>query len=336
MIPPRENPHLIGHAAAEATILSAIASGRLPHAWLLLGAKGIGKATLAFRFARYLLANPQPHDAGPSLFGGAEPASADPVPASLALAPEHPVFRRTVSGGHTDLMVLDEASATGRTSQIPVEAVRGLAPFLHQTAGEGGRRVVVVDALDEINTSGANSLLKLLEEPPAGAVLILVAHSLARVLPTIRSRCRLLRLPPLTAADVETVLQQQSPDLPPEDLAEAARLSQGSPGQALALLEDDGLAIHQALAAFWQQPGRARPEALTALASLGGQDAAHFHHFTTAFSAGLVHAARVSGGGPAWDALWTDTVHLCERTEAVYLDRRQVALNRLTTAAKLG
>lgn len=334
MIPPRENPSLIGHAAAEAAILSALASGRLPHAWLLLGPKGIGKATLAFRFARHLLANPEAADTGPGLFGETEPAAAPAT--SLALDPDHPVFRRTVSGGHTDLMVLDEASATGRTSQIPVEAVRGLAPFLHQTAGEGGRRVVIVDALDEINTSGANSLLKLLEEPPAGAVLILVAHSLARVLPTIRSRCRLLRMPPLAAADVETVLQQQAPDLPPEDLAAAASLSQGSPGQALALLEDDGLAIHQGVAAFWQQRNRARPEALTALATLGGQDAAHFHHFTTAFSAGLVHAARVSGGGPAWDALWTDTVHLCERTEAVYLDRRQVALNRLTAAAKLG
>lgn len=333
MIPPRENPSLIGHAAAEATILLALANGRLPHAWLLLGPKGVGKATLAFRFARHLLATPDSASDGPSLFGNTGSA---PELTSLALDPEHPVFRRTVSGGHTDLTVLDESSATGRTSQIPVEAVRGLGAFLHQTAGEGGRRVVIVDALDEINTAGANSLLKLLEEPPAGAVLILVAHSLARILPTIRSRCRLLRMPQISAEDVHAVLQQQAPDLAPEDLAQAASLSQGSPGQALALLEDDGLAIHQAVAAFWQQHSRAKPEALTALASLGGQDAGHFRHFTTAFSTGLVNAARYDGGGPTWDTLWADTVHLCERAEAVYLDRRQVALNRLTAAAKLG
>lgn len=334
MIPPRENPNLTGHEAAETAILNAITSGRLPHAWLLLGPKGVGKATLAFRFARYLLANPEAGtDEGPGLFGEAAPA--EPA-ASLHLDPAHPVFRRTVSGGHTDLLVLDESSATGRTSQIPVEAVRGLSPFLHQTAGEGGRRIVVVDALDEINPSGANALLKLLEEPPAGAVLILVAHSLARVLPTIRSRCRLLRMPPLSPADVQTVLEQQATEAAAGDLAQAAAFSQGSPGQALALLDDDGLAIHQAMTAFWQQPSRTRPDALTALAGLGGQDAAHFQHFVTAFSAGLAQAARASGGGPAWDTLWTDTVHLCERTEAVYLDRRQVALNRLTAAAKLG
>ncbi len=333
MIPPRENPHLIGHEEAEAAILAALASGRLPHAWLLLGPKGIGKATLAFRFARHLLANPDSADEGPGLFGDAEPAAA---PSSLVLDPDHPVFRRTVSGGHTDLMVLDESSATGRTSQIPVEAVCGLGPFLHQTAGEGGRRVVIVDALDEINTAGANSLLKLLEEPPAGAVLILVAHALARVLLTIRSRCRLLRMAPLTDVGVQAVLHQQASEQDADDLARAAALSQGSPGEALALLEDDGLAIHQGVAAFWQQRSRAAPEALTALAQLGGQDAEHFHHFTTAFSAGLVAAARADGGGPAWDTLWADTVHLCERAEAVYLDRRQVVLNRLTAAAKLG
>lgn len=335
MIPPRENPHLTGHQVAEGAILAALASGRLPHAWLLLGPRGVGKATLAFRFARYLLANPDAAaDEGPGLFGDAAPA--DPSAASLYLDPDHPVFRRTVSGGHTDLLVLDESSATGRTSQIPVEAVRGLSPFLHQTAGEGGRRIVVIDALDEINTAGANALLKLLEEPPAGAVLILVAHSLARVLPTIRSRCRLLRMPPLSPADVQAVLEQQAPDAAPDDLAQAAALSEGSPGRALALLEDDGLAIFQAMEAFWRQSAGIQPDALTALAGLGGQDAAHFQHFVSAFTAGLVRAAQAAGGGPAWDTLWQDTVHLCERTEAVYLDRRQVALNRLTAAAKLG
>ncbi len=333
MMPPRENPHLIGHEVAEQAILMAIAGGRLPHAWLLLGPKGIGKATLAFRLARYLLAHPAAADDGAALFGDAAPAKR---PSSLFLDTEHPVFRRTVSGGHTDLLVLDEASATGRTSQIPVEAVRTLGAFLHQTAGEGGRRIVIVDALDEINPAGANSLLKLLEEPPAGAVLILVAHSLARVLPTIRSRCRLLRLAPLAESDVQTVLQQQAPDASPEDLGEAAGHAHGSPGHALALMQDDGLAIHQGITTFWTQRRRANPVSLSALASLSGQDAAHFHHFANAFAAGLVEAARAAGGGPEWDALWADTLHLCERTEAVYLDRRQVALNRLTAAAKLG
>jgi DNA polymerase-3 subunit delta' len=338
MLTARHNPSLIGHTEAEATLLAAVASGRLPHAWLLLGPKGIGKATLAFRFARYLLSGlgeAVKAEAGPSLFGDDEPAAAAP-PQSLALDPDHPIFRRIAAKGHADLMVLDADLATGRSTVIPADAIRTLGPFLHQTAGEGGRRVVIVDALDELNPTGANALLKLVEEPPAGAVLILVAHSMARVLPTIRSRCRTLRLAPLTTADVEAVLAEQAPTEDPAARAQAAHLAEGSPGRALALLDGDGIAIHQAMQQFWQAPARVHAEAMAALAQMAGQDQVRFGHFSEAFCRHLVNAARTNGGGPAWDALWSDTLHLLDRTEAVYLDRRQVALNRLTAAAKLG
>lgn len=336
MLTPRHNPSLHGHGAAEAALLAAVTSGRLPHAWLFNGPRGIGKATLAFRFARFLLsesAGPAAAADGPGLFGEADAPSA---PGSLEIAPDHPVFRRVAAKGHADLLVLDADSATGRTAQIPADAVRGLGPFLHQTAGEGGRRVVIVDALDEVNSTGANALLKLVEEPPPGAVLLLVAHSMARVLPTIRSRCRLLRLAPLTVAEVETVLAEQCPTEEPEALAAAAALAEGSPGRALALLGSDGIAIHQALARFWQAPARVSGEAASALAAMAGQDAGRFAHFAEGYCRHLVNAARAAGGGPAWDALWSDTLHLFDRTEAVYLDRRQVALNRLAAAAKVG
>jgi len=335
MLTPRQNPSLVGHTVAEAALLAAASSGRLPHAWLFTGPKGVGKATLAFRFARFLLSGGADVavDTGPSLFGEAEAPTA---PVSLAVAPDDPVFRRVAAKGHADLLALDADSATGRSSQIPADAVRGLGPFLHQTAGEGGRRVVIVDALDELNPSGANALLKLVEEPPQGAVLLLVAHSMARVLPTIRSRCRLLRLTPMSAAEVEAVLAEQCPTEEPQALAAAAALAEGSPGRAVALLESDGIAIHQALSQFWQAPSRVSAEASAALAGMAGQDAGRFAHFAEGYCRHLVNAARESGGGPAWDALWADTLHLFDRTEAVYLDRRQVVLNRLTAAAKVG
>ena len=334
MLTPRENPNLVGHAAAEAVLHAAVASGRLPHAWLLAGPKGVGKATLAFRFARFLLSGDAlSADGEGGLFGDAEPPSAS---ASLAIPPDHPVFRRIAARGHADLLALDADSATGRSSQIPADAVRGLGPFLHQTAGEGGRRVVIVDALDELNPTGANALLKLVEEPPAGAVLLLVAHSTGRVLPTIRSRCRLLRLAPLSVADVRSVLAEQCPTEEAQALTAAAELSEGRPGQALALLQSDGIAIHEALARFWQSPARTSSEAVAALAGMAGQDAGRFAHFAEGYCRQLVNAARAAGGGPGWDALWSDTLHMFDRTEAVYLDRRQVALNRLAAAAKVG
>ena len=336
MLTPRFNPSLIGHEEAEATLLAAVASGRLPHAWLLLGPKGVGKATLAFRFARYLLAtgSDAPDDSGPSLFGDAETPAA--APASLALDVSHPTFQRIAAKGHVDLLVLDADSATGRSSQIPADAVRQLGPFLHQTAGEGGRQVVIVDSLDELNPTGANALLKLLEEPPTGTVLILVAHSLARVLPTIRSRCRPLRLAPLSHAEVEAVLAEQAPEEDAAARADAAALADGSPGRAVALLQGDGIAIHRAMQQFWQARNQMGADALAAMAQVAGQDAERFSHFIEAFCRQLVTAAQRQGGGPTWDELWADTLHLFDRTEAVYLDRRQVALNRLTAAAKLG
>lgn len=335
MLTARENPSLIGHAAAEATLTAAVASGRLPHAWLITGPKGIGKATLAFRFARFLLSSAAPVAAadGPGLFGEVEVPT---TPTSLYMPPDHPVFRRIAAKGHADLLVLNADNATGRTSQIPAEAARSIAPFLHQTAGEGGRRVVIVDALDELNAAGANALLKLVEEPPPQAVLLLIAHGMGRVLPTIRSRCRLLRLAPLGDAEVRAVLAEQLPDEDPQALSDAAALAEGSPGRAVAMLESDGIAIHQGLARFWQAPQRAPADAVAALATLAGQDAAHFAHFAEGYCRQLAAAARTAGGGPAWDALWTETLHLFDRTEAVYLDRRQVALNRLAAAAKVG
>ena len=145
---PRENPNFVGHELAETSILSSVAAGRIHHAWLLLGPRGIGKATLAFRFARYLLAEPSADNA-PSLTGALFGSEVTESP-SLAVAPEHPVFQRVVAKGHSDLFVLDESDAKGRSSQISVDSVRRIGPFLRQTSGETGRRIVVIDALDEM------------------------------------------------------------------------------------------------------------------------------------------------------------------------------------------
>src|SRR3954471_757360 len=167
---PRANPTLLGHPEAEATILEALRAGRMHHAWLITGPEGVGKATLAFRFARRLLAG---------------------VPAadSLALEPSHPVFRRVASAAHADMKTIERArnEKTGRMrTQIAVDAVREINAFMALTPAEGGWRVVVVDGAEDMNPSSANALLKILEEPPPRAVLLLVCAAPGRLLPTIR------------------------------------------------------------------------------------------------------------------------------------------------------
>ncbi len=248
--PPRANPDLVGHGLAEARLRNAFARGRLAHAWLIAGPRGIGKATLAYRFARYVLAHsssapaPKPEL---SLFGAPE-ASAEA--AGLYLAPAHPVFRRVASGGHADLFTaepgFDEKKGARRT-EIVVDDVRGIGEFLALTPAEGGWRVVVVDSADEMNRNAANAILKALEEPPARALLLLVSHNPGALLPTIRSRCQRLALAPLDEGDAARVIGKLMPALSAAEAAELARLAEGSPGRALELASEDGLALQQEL-----------------------------------------------------------------------------------------
>lgn len=232
---PRFTHGLVGHGDAEAAFLDAWTSGRLAHAWLISGPKGVGKATLAYRIARFVLAEGE--GAGGGMLLGDDAAAT-----GLDLSPEHPVSRRINAGAHGDLRVLERGiDDRGRQrGEITVGDARGLHPFLTQTAAEGGWRVAIIDAADEMNRNAANAVLKLLEEPPSKALLLLVSHSPGRLLPTIRSRCRHLRLSPLAIGEVEALLHERMPDLEPEKAALAARLSDGSPGRALNLAAAEG------------------------------------------------------------------------------------------------
>ena len=161
---PRENPDLLGQAEAESELLEAWASGRLHHAWLINGPKGIGKATLVYRFARFVLAGGSGpvEDDGPALFGDDDMAK---IPASMALDPEHPSFRRVAANGHADLHVIERGlSDDGKRQQtvIPVDAIRASGHAMSLTAGEGGWRIIIVDGAEEMNINAANALLKVL------------------------------------------------------------------------------------------------------------------------------------------------------------------------------
>jgi DNA polymerase-3 subunit delta' len=238
---PRTNPDLLGHEAAEKALLADFNAGRLPHAIILAGLPGIGKATLAYRLARFLLSQ---EEQGAGLFGEPE------KPASLYIKPDHPVARRVSSGGHADLVVVEREfdEKKGRLKQdISAESVRKITPFLRKTAAEGGWRIVIVDSAEYLNRTSQNALLKILEEPPAKTVLILTTTQPGAFLPTIRSRCRMVQLNPLSDAAVNVLLDKYSPGLPADEKAALCRLSEGSIGRALQFHQDKGVALYKEL-----------------------------------------------------------------------------------------
>ncbi|TCP43265.1 DNA polymerase III subunit delta' [Rhodovulum marinum] len=266
---PRETPRVIGQDAAEAAFLEAVAGGRMHHGWLLTGPRGVGKATLAWAIARFLLAQPAEGDAG--LFGDAPPA-----PDRLAIDPDHPVAHRVAALSEPGLLLIRRAwdeKAKRLKSVITVDEVRRLRGFFGMSAAEGGRRVVIVDAADEMNPSAANALLKLLEEPPANATLLLVSHQPARLLPTIRSRCRELRLAPLAPGDMARALAAAGQDGAADPVA-LAELSGGSVGEAIRLAQLDGLSLYADLVGLFAEQRRLdRPRAIKLAQAAAGREA---------------------------------------------------------------
>jgi DNA polymerase III subunit delta' len=345
---PRANPFLTGHDDAEARLLEAFVAGKLPHAIILGGPRGIGKATLAFRLARFLLAQPAT-SAGPDLFG-APPAP----PTTLALSPEDSVFKRIAAGGHADLLTVERGVDPKRKdrlrSEIVVDDTREVAGFLRLTSAEGGWRIVIIDSADEMNRNAANALLKILEEPPKNSLLMLIGHNPGRLLPTIRSRCRKLVLKPLPEETVVDLLGRYRPEIAGEEARALARLAEGSIGRAIALADAGGIDLYRGL--------------LKLLSRLPDLDAVTLHGFADKLSRAdadasyrtvvellaqfLARMIRLAVGGEGaeivagerqamqhlagrrgldqWVEVWEKVTRLFAQADGLNLDRKQVVL----------
>lgn len=261
---PRETTELFGHREAETALLNAYRSGRIPHAWLIGGAQGIGKATLAYRMARFVLAHRDPLSAAVQ---GADNLSVDPA---------DPVARRIAAEAHGGLLVLQRTANDKGVLRtvITVDETRETISFFGSTAAVEGWRVCIVDTVDELNPNAANALLKTLEEPPRQSLFLLISHAPGRVLPTILSRCRRLPLRPLAWSNVILAVSRAT-GVASDDpaLLEAADAAEGSVARALTLLGGDAVKLHQKTAALLAALPRVDPRELHTLGdALGGSD----------------------------------------------------------------
>jgi len=352
---PQATSQIYGHEAAEATFLDAFSNDRLHHAWLISGPKGVGKATLAWKFAKFLLT--QDGEPDPGLFGEPEPVSNE----TLDCDPDNTEIQRIIAGGHGGLLVVERSlnEKTGKIrADIVVQDIRRIIRFFTQTSAEGGWRIAIVDAADEMNVNAANALLKVLEEPPEKSILLLVAHAPGRLLPTIRSRCRSLKLNTLPEESVQAVIAARFPELNNEELLALARLSEGAPGRAIQLAMLDGVGLYRQMGNLIADLPRLNVPAAHQLAVqlAAAKEDARYRLFIQIFTGWLerlirqsatqnavddilqgesAQIARISAlaGVDRWIQLWEKVGQLLMRADAVNLDKKQVILSLLTSLA---
>ncbi len=280
---------LLGQEAARDAFVAATASGALHHAWLLTGPEGVGKGGFAREMALRLLATA--YDGRDRMTG--------------AIASDHPVAALIASGAHPDYRELvrlpkdPDKPDQDIARSIKAEQVRALQPLLATKPTFAGRRVVVIDAIDDLERTGANALLKSLEEPPVGTIFLLVSHSPGRLLPTIRSRCRQLRFDPLPADQVARIVRDRSPDLPDDEVSALVAAAAGSPGRALAYAGLSIAALDRDLATI-AADGDADNRVRSRLArSLGAKAAQPRYAVFLERAPALIAAAAADRNGPA-------------------------------------
>ncbi|WP_306144043.1 DNA polymerase III subunit delta' [Roseibium sp. MMSF_3412] len=324
---PNEQTRLVGHRATERSLLDAYRSERLHHAWILGGAKGIGKATLAFRFAKFIVANPDRF--------GPEVAAAN----DLSVAEDHPVLRQVAAGGHPNILHLrrpwDEKSKRFK-SDLPVDEVRRTVSFFGTTASAKAWRICIVDAADDMNASSANALLKILEEPPERCLFLVLSHAPGRLLPTIRSRCRRLGMDALAPDEIAEGLRVLGVDALPAsaDLNELAITADGSLRSAISLLSGDGLAIAKGLRRLADEAAQLDLSAVHALADLvaarGQTDNwLNFQHVLERLCHERMRRDVQAGVQSAYRhvELWEKANTAIRDADALNLDRKQVVLD---------
>lgn len=315
---PRETFHLRGQGDALARAARAIRSGKPPQGWLISGPPGIGKATLAYRIARYVLKY------GARVDG----------PEDLSVPEKDPVSIQVAANSHPGLLVLKRGvnPETGRMMNVvSVDEIRKLGNFFHLTSGAGGWRIAIVDTADDMNDAAANALLKALEEPPPRSMLLLLSNTPGRLLPTIRSRCQRLLLRPLSENDLKAELVARLPDMDETERAQLARLSGGSIGAALQLAEGGGLELAEEAERLIENasnPDFARLFSLAEKLARQTDGMETFGHFLSeALVARIRTRAETGANVRRWIEVWEKLNAQFARSSALNLEPRQTILS---------
>lgn len=332
---PRETSFLFGHERVERNLATAFLEGRLHHALILSGPRGIGKASLAYRLAAFVLA------------GGADGETLD-------IGAGHPVRRRIMAGSEPDLAAIqDEGEGARASGALLVEDVRRITHFFETTAAGAAWRVAIIDPAEAMNNAAANALLKTLEEPPANCLLVLVSHAPGRLPSTIRSRCLLVPMAPLSPSDLRAAAREATGNdlVDGKDMELVARLSEGSLRRALELARHDGLDLYRQMTSLLDRlpqidlaaahafaerfsPPQARAAFTLAVDLLLVWIAARMRATALPGSAGLSAFAPAPGNLARWAEVWEKTARAAALADTYNLDRKHVLFSAMTDLAE--
>lgn len=357
---PRLCPQLVGQEKICRLFYDNFCNQQLHHAWLLNGQKGIGKASFAYQFARFLLHWQTPENIQPSIEDTA----------LLYVPPDSQTTQLINARAHPDLLAITRAwdSKTGAFKErISVDSTRQIHSFLSRTAGMGGWRICIIDSADDLSPSAANALLKIVEEPPDKALFLIISHQPTGLLPTLRSRCQHAPMPPLSSAYVTELLARylgddtENADLSAENIEDIAYLAGGSIGRALAIAEADGLQVYHKMTVLLADMPHVHRDTLYQFADQinqrkRGQGDSLYALYTGLLSDWLHRLVRLGAGVspsavngatgsalfdreskimhqliaaaslPQWVEVWEKTAHYHRQVIELNIDRRQTIL----------
>lgn len=343
-IAPRNNSFLLGQTEAEEVFLKAWKSNTMHHAWILTGPKGVGKATLAYRIARFLL---WADDSKKENYN------------SLNIPEDSAVFKQVAMGSHPDLMVVErdyieadrkkiikslqkgeipdeeDLSSMKKSAFIRVDDVRKVNEFLAKTSFNDNWRIVIIDSADEMNKNAANALLKILEEPPAHTVLLLISHNAGLLLPTIRSRCAKLPLQMLEVSETASLLRRYRPDLKEAMIAKIAEMCPQSIGQAIKYADLDAVGMYDGLCKILYAKQKFLLNDLLEFCTAATADVTNFdlvqELILKFIRENMAHCQDVE----TLYACWDETNRKFSDCQNINMDKRQMLINLLTKICKV-
>lgn len=342
-ISPKNNTFLLGQDKAEQIMLEAWKNNSMHNSWLLCGIEGIGKSTLAYRFAKFLLA--------------ADPLKKDTY-TNLEISENNPVYKLVVNNAHPDLKVIErdftdtdkrkvlkaikdgeamsdeELKGLKKSAFIRVDDVRTINDFLSKKSADNNWRVVIIDSIDDMNASSANAVLKILEEPPAKSILLLISHNPMRLLPTIRSRCAKLQMPPLQDNEVASLLRRYRPNLSEKEIAGLAAISGGSIGKAITYSDNNALGYYDGLCKIIYAKDKFRLSDLISYCDNAVKDEnayALVQELILKFVAeNILNSAHIDELASAWE----NTIKIFDEAGRLNLDKKQVLINVIHSLIK--